>query len=146
MVDISLFTFSLTTEQVLGYIMFICTASLWHTRWALLLVLFQNYLSFEYKYSIFLMTYTVQSNKLSLKWGKIFVHHFVSNVKFGHPQSANQKPPWNMRLWPSKINQSHISIPLWGFGPSTSPTKMLINIGLGQKYHTSARIVISNVK
>ena len=49
-----------------------------------------------------------------------------------------------MRFWPSKI-KSHFSIPLLVFRLPNSPTKMVIQYGLGQKYHIRARIVISNI-
>ena len=66
---------------------------------------------------------------------------FYFSMKFGPPTSANQKPLWNMKLWPSKINQSHFSFPLCVFGYPNSPIKMVITIGLGQKYHIRVRIV-----
>ena len=64
-------------------------------------------------------------------------------MTFGPPKPANHKPPW--RFWPSKINQSHFSIPLRVFGFPNSPAKLVIHIGLGQKYYIRPRIVIYNI-
>ena len=78
-------------------------------------------------------------------WIQMF-HIFGWNIAIWNLAIQNQPIRSHLEIWDfsTLISTNHISV-LWVFGPPNSPTKIVINIGLGQKYHIRASIVNANI-
>ena len=88
----------------LVYIILHCSSMymhFWHSN--LEMDSLQNSLSFEYKCSIFFAEMHCIICQSIFEVGRNRSQSFYFNMKFGPPKSANQKPPWYMIFWPSKI-------------------------------------------